>query len=70
MYLNQLSKFWGPAHPSRRRGRREKTDMREVKALLGSIESYIAKLHGDQMRTSIKLNDIMQSVERLNNARA
>jgi hypothetical protein len=38
--------------------------MRDVKARLGSIESYIATLHGDQTRTRIKLDDI-QRVERL-----
>jgi phage shock protein A len=39
--------------------------MRDVKARLGSIESYIATLHGDQTRTSTKLYDIRQRVERL-----
>jgi phage shock protein A len=42
-----------------------KNDMRDVKARLGSIESYIATLHGDQTRTSTKLDDVMQRVERL-----
>jgi phage shock protein A len=39
--------------------------VRDVKARLSSIESYIATLHTDQARTSTKLDDIVQRVERL-----
>ena len=42
-----------------------KNDMRDVKARVASIESYIATLHTDQARTSVKLDDIVQRVERL-----
>jgi phage shock protein A len=42
-----------------------KNDMRDVKARLGSIESYIATLHADQARTGTKLDDIVHRVERL-----
>jgi hypothetical protein len=42
-----------------------KSDLREVKARLASIESYIATLHGDQARTGIKVDDLVTRVERL-----
>jgi phage shock protein A len=42
-----------------------KSEMRDIKARLASIESYIATLHGDQTRTGVKLDDIVQRVERL-----
>ena len=42
-----------------------KNDMRDVKARLASIESYIATLHGDQTRTNVKLDDVLRRVERL-----
>jgi predicted nuclease with TOPRIM domain len=42
-----------------------KNDMRDVKARLGSIENYIAILHGDQARTGGRIDDLVQRVERL-----
>ena len=42
-----------------------RNDMRDVKARLASIESYIATLHGDQARTSVKLDEIVRRVEQL-----
>jgi len=42
-----------------------KNDTRDIKARLASIESYIATLHGDQTRSGIKLDDLMQRIERL-----
>ncbi len=42
-----------------------KSDMRDVKARLASIESYIATLHGDQARTGTRVDDIVTRIERL-----
>jgi len=42
-----------------------KNDMRDVKARLGSIENYIAILHGDQARSGGRIDDLVQRVERL-----
>jgi len=39
--------------------------MRDVKARLSSIESYIATLHADQARTAFSLDDVMSRIERL-----
>jgi hypothetical protein len=36
-----------------------------VKARLGSIENYIAILHGDQARSGGRIDDLVQRVERL-----
>lgn len=42
-----------------------KNDMRDVKARLGSIENYIAILHGDQARSGGRIDDLVMRVERL-----
>ena len=42
-----------------------KGDMRDVKVRLGSIESYIAVMHGDQARTAVKVDDLEERIERL-----
>jgi len=42
-----------------------KSEIRDIKARIASIESYIATLHGDQIRTSIKMDELAQRVERL-----
>lgn len=42
-----------------------KRDLRDVKARLSSIESYIATLHGDQTRTGFTIDDLVTRVERL-----
>jgi phage shock protein A len=42
-----------------------RTDIRDVKARIGSIESYIATLHGDQARAALKMDDLTARVERL-----
>jgi len=42
-----------------------KGNVRDVKALLASIESYIATLHGDQARSNISIDEIMIRIERL-----
>lgn len=42
-----------------------RTDIRDVKARIGSIESYIATLHGDQARSAVKMDDLAARVERL-----
>jgi hypothetical protein len=42
-----------------------KGDLRDVKARLASIESYIATLHTDQTRTGIRLDDVVSRIERL-----
>jgi phage shock protein A len=42
-----------------------KNDLRDVKARLASIESYIATLHGDQARTGGRVDDLVLRVERL-----
>lgn len=40
-------------------------NMRDVKARLSSIESYIATLHGDQTRAGLTLDDLAARIERL-----
>ncbi len=40
-------------------------NMRDVKARLASIESYIATLHGDQTRASLTIDDLAARIERL-----
>jgi phage shock protein A len=42
-----------------------KGDVRDIKARLASIESYIATLHGDQARTGLTLDQLAERVERL-----
>ena len=42
-----------------------KTDTRDIKARLASIETYIATMHGDQARTVVSLDDLAERVERL-----
>jgi phage shock protein A len=42
-----------------------KSDVRDVKSRLASIESYIATLHGDQARTGSRVDDIIARIERL-----
>jgi prefoldin subunit 5 len=41
------------------------SNMRDVKARLSSIESYIATLHSDQTRTGLTIDDLAARVERL-----
>jgi septal ring factor EnvC (AmiA/AmiB activator) len=41
------------------------SNMRDVKARLSSIESYIATLHSDQARTALTIEDLAARVERL-----
>lgn len=42
-----------------------KSDLRDVKARLASIESYIATLHADSTRGSVSLDALQQRVERI-----
>jgi hypothetical protein len=42
-----------------------KGDVRDVKARLSSIETYIATIHGDQARTGVSLDHLAERVERL-----
>ena len=42
-----------------------KADVRDIKARLASIETYIATMHGDQTRTAVSLDDLAERVERL-----
>jgi len=42
-----------------------KGELRDIKARLASIESYIATLHGDQARTAVSLDELEERVQRL-----
>jgi hypothetical protein len=42
-----------------------KSTLRDVKARLASIESYIATLHGDQTHASVSLDELADRVNRL-----
>jgi two-component sensor histidine kinase len=42
-----------------------KTSLRDIKARLASIESYIATLHGDQTRASVSIDELADRVNRL-----
>jgi two-component sensor histidine kinase len=42
-----------------------KSTLRELKARLASIESYIATLHGDQTRASVNIDELADRVNRL-----
>ena len=42
-----------------------KSDMRDIKARFASLESYTATLHGDQVRSTAKLEDLSDRIGRL-----
>jgi phage shock protein A len=42
-----------------------RSDLRDVKARLSSIENYIATLHGDQARAASTIDELALRIERL-----
>jgi hypothetical protein len=42
-----------------------KTALRDIKARLASIESYIATLHGDQARAGVTIDELAARIDRL-----
>lgn len=40
-----------------------KTDIRDIRSRIASVEVYIAPLHGDQARAAISLNELIHRVE-------
>lgn len=42
-----------------------KNDLRDIKGRLASIESYIATMHGDSTRQTVRLDLLEQRLERL-----
>ena len=42
-----------------------RTDMRDMKARLASIESFIATLHGDSTRQTVRMDELQVRIERI-----